>query len=282
MTSQTATPSRTPASSGATAHPAGRAVAAAAAGLPAISLAELVDLASLQVRFDRKYLVRADRFRELASRLGPQLAALELDGSRTFGYESVYFDTPALMTYHDHRSRRPDRFKLRTRSYLDSCSSMFEIKLSSPDGGTVKRRHTHPFPARSRITSRARAVLADTLVAAGRQVPGRLAATCVTTYRRTTLVATDGSARLTCDHSLVFSDGDRIAGGPPDHVLVEVKSASPETAIDRELAFLGVTPVSISKYCVGIALLNPGVPSEPWAELLEAHFDQRRAGVPPL
>lgn len=282
MISQTATPSRPPAPSGATAHPADRAVAAAAADLPAMSLTELVDLASLQVRLDRKYLVRADRFEELAAGLGPRLAALEIDGSRTFGYESVYFDTPALMTYHEHLRRRPDRFKLRTRSYLDSGRSMFEIKLSSPDGGTVKRRHRHPFPARSRITSRARAALAGALVAAGRPVPGRLAATCVTTYRRTTLVATDGSARLTCDHSLVFSDGDRIAGGPADHILVEVKSASPETAIDRGLAFLGVTPVSISKYCVGIALLNPGLPSDPWDELLEAHFDRRREGVTPL
>jgi hypothetical protein len=104
-------------------------VAGAVARLPAASLAEVIEGAELQVRIDRKYLIPVDRFAELAARLPGSWAALEIDRRRGFAYESVYFDTPDLLTYRHHLQRRRRRFKVRTRAYLDSGSCAFEVKL---------------------------------------------------------------------------------------------------------------------------------------------------------
>jgi hypothetical protein len=35
---------------------------------------------------------------------------------------------------------------------------------------------------------------------------------------------------------------------------------------------LGVRPVSVSKYCVGVAALHPELPSNPWRRTLRRYF----------
>jgi hypothetical protein len=256
---------------------AARAVREVAAAVPAISLAKVLERAELQVRLDRKYLVPAPDFVPLAQLLKGQLKALEIDRRRNFHYESRYFDTPDFLTYREHGADRPDRFKVRTRSYLDSGETMFEVKLGRPDGRTIKRRLTYSFDRRDQITSAASRYLSAALRATGRQLPRELAPTVVTTYRRTTFLAADGSTRITVDHDLAFRNADGAADGPEDLVLVEVKSAAETTQVDRALNALGIDPVSISKYCVGVALLHPELPSGPWDALLGRYFDRARA-----
>ena len=253
------------------------AVGDAAVKAVGISLAELIARAALQVRLDRKYLVTAAEFARLAARLEGELEALDIDGRRSFGYESHYFDTPSLLTYREHLAGYSDRFKLRTRSYLDSGETMFEVKLEDPDGGTVKRRASHLFDDRDRITPDARRHLAAALAEAGRSVPRVLVASSVIVYRRTTFVLRDGSARVTCDRDLVCSHGGRTVTGLCDHVLVEVKSAGATSMVDRVLEELCVDPVGISKYCVGLALLHPELPSGPWEALLKRYFGRTPA-----
>jgi hypothetical protein len=45
---------------------------------------------------------------------------LEIDGARSFAYDSTYFDTPDLDAYLLAATRRRRRFKVRTRTYVDS------------------------------------------------------------------------------------------------------------------------------------------------------------------
>jgi hypothetical protein len=85
-------------------------VAGSAAGLPAVSLAEVMGRAALQARVDRRYLVPVDRFAELVDRLPGSWAALEIERRRGFAYESVYFDTPDLLTYRQHLQGRRRRY----------------------------------------------------------------------------------------------------------------------------------------------------------------------------
>ena len=109
-----ATPSPRPRPAG---SPAELAVASAAALVDPIGLRELNELAELQTRVDRKYFVPADVFDRMIAELRDELRVLDIDGKRTFGYESVYFDTPDLATYRAHVQRRRLRFKARTRTY---------------------------------------------------------------------------------------------------------------------------------------------------------------------
>ena len=253
--------------------PAERAVGDAAATVDPITLDELMALAELQTRVDRKYFVPAAAFRRLVAELAGDVRVLEIGGRRTFGYESVYFDTPELTTYRAHLQRRRQRFKARTRTYTDSGLCMFEVKLCGARGETVKERVPHPSERRAELTDEAAAHLADVLARAYRQgPPGDLAPVLVTTYRRTTFVSRTGDVRLTCDVGLICRNGRHEVRDTGTHVLVESKSAGRGSAPDRILREVGVRPASVSKYCVGVAALNPELPSNPWRQTLRRHF----------
>ena len=43
--------------------------------------------------------------------------------------------------------------------------------------------------------------------------------------------------------------------------------------IDRALRSLGSRPVSLSKYCVGMAVLDPRLPANRWNRELRTYFD---------
>jgi hypothetical protein len=250
-----------------------RAVANAAALVNPIGLDELIALAELQTRVDRKYFVPAAAFRRLIGELSGELHVLEIDGRRTFGYDSVYFDTPQLSTYRAHLQRRRHRFKARTRTYTDTGLCMFEVKLTGARGETVKRRIPHPVAQRAQLTNQALAHLADELNRAyDQRLPAGLRPTLYTAYRRTTFVTRTGEARLTCDVGLVCGDGRHEVRDSGTHVLVESKSSGAGSAPDRVLRDLGVRPVSVSKYCVAVAALHPELPSNPWRQTLRRYF----------
>ena len=142
---------------------------------------------------------------------------------RTFGYESVYFDTPQLSTYRAHVQRRRQRFKARTRTYTDTGLCMFEVKVKGARGETVKQRVPHPQQFRGELTEEALAHLARTLREAYHQdAPVGMQPTLVTTYRRTTFVTRSGDARLTCDTGLVCLDLVLEVHDTGTHVLVAV------------------------------------------------------------
>ena len=62
-----------------------RAMAAAAAMVDPIGLDELMALAELQTRVDRKYFVPAAVFRRMIAELAGDLRVLDIDGRRIFG-----------------------------------------------------------------------------------------------------------------------------------------------------------------------------------------------------
>ena len=257
------------------ATPAERAVAEAAAAIDPIGLDELTALAELQTRIDRKYFVPAELFGTLIGELADDLRVLDIDGLRSFGYESVYFDTPHLDAYRAHLQRRRRRFKARTRTYTDSGLTMFEVKLAGPHGETVKERLPYPAEHRADLTDAAQAHLGSALSAAYDQdAPAGLRPTLVTSYRRTTFVSRTGDARLTCDVGLVLRDGDQEVHDTGTHVLVETKAAGRAGAADRILREAGVHPASVSKYAVGVAALHPELPGNPWHRTLRRYFAQ--------
>ena len=280
MTALALVPPSAPAAVASGSTPAERAVAAAAAMVAPIGLKELNNLAELQTRVDRKYFVPAELFHQLIARLADEMQVLEIDGRRTFGYESFYFDTPQLSTYRAHLQRRRQRFKARTRTYTDTGLCMFEVKLTGARGETVKQRVPHPQELRAELTDDALNHLGSTLRDAYHQdLPAGLRPTLVTSYRRTTFVSRTGEARLTCDVGLVCGDVEHEVRDTGTHVLVESKSAGRGSAPDRILRELGVRPAKVSKYCVAVAALHPELPSNPWHQTLQRYFEPLAAAA---
>jgi len=236
-----------------------------------VSLEELDERAALLRRVDNKYAVERESFEELLERLRDDHQVLEIDGRRLFQYCSTYFDTPELRCFTDHLEDRQPRFKARTRLYVDSDSCVFEVKLKREDGETDKRQTDHAARDAERFTDSARQCLEQALGDAGLEAPEEMGPTLLTRFRRITLAAREGSQRLTCDLGVRLSHPDGKAAGLCDGViLVETKSERGESPADRVLAELGLEPISVSKYRVGVSLVGGGNRApQPGGELFE-------------
>ena len=243
-----------------------------AGGHHPISLDEAVDGAAMMTRTDRKYLVGPDQLAAAVAGLRDGVRVLEIEGHRAFPYRTVYFDTPDLVSYMGAARGRPHRFKVRTRTYLDSGTCWLEVKVRNGRDQTVKHRMEYRVDDADVLTADGRAFVAELvdLPGAGRE----LRATLATAYTRTTFVV--DAMRMTVDADLVCTHADGRSVGAPDLLVVETKSAGPTTPLDRSLWAEGVRPVSISKYAVGMALLDPTLPAHKWTRVL------RRLGRTPL
>src|SRR3954452_12241663 len=110
------------------------------ADLPTVGLTVLQQSADLQVRRDRKYLLSPGVVSEVIRARRAEVCVLDIGGNQAFGYESLYFDTPEFDSYRSSAHGRRRRFKVRTRTYLDSAECVLELKLLGSRGETVKQR----------------------------------------------------------------------------------------------------------------------------------------------
>lgn len=239
--------------------------------LPSISLDDLIEQAELQHRVDHKYVVAKHLLARWLGTFDQSVRVLEIDGRRSFGYESIYFDTPDLLTFRQHRQGRRRRYKIRTRTYTESGDCVFEIKLEGSRGATIKERKPHPVVHRGELTGPAREQLSEVLGGQDLPVPARLAPVQRLCYRRSTLLVPGIPARITCDTELSYRAAEGQAKGPDDHVIVEVKSATGRNPAVSSLARWGLRPVEISKYCVGTALLT-GASANRWYPVIKRYF----------
>src|SRR5699024_11823484 len=84
-------------------------------------------------------------FTDFVARLGTEFRVMQINGLRSFQYRSTYFDTPDFEQYRAHRQGRRKRYKVRSRTYVDTQLCMFEIKTKGRRGATVKHRRRQPL-----------------------------------------------------------------------------------------------------------------------------------------
>lgn len=252
--------------------------ASVAAG--AIGLDELTARAELLTRVDRKYLLTAAQARPvLEAAAGLEPLVLEIEGLREFSYESVYFDTPELLSYRLAAHGRRRRFKLRTRCYLDTGGAYLELKTRGARSATVKDRVPVADEDRARLTGEGAASVAEALddLGLGAVTVARLRPTLTTRYRRTTLLLPASSARATVDTDLSWADADGRRRHRPDLVVIETKAAGGPGPLDRLLWRSGHRPDRVSKFATGLAMLRPELPANRWARVLRRHFPESRS-----
>ena len=197
-----------------------------------VSLEDMVAEAALLARVDRKYVVPQSALGGLLSRVDERTRVLDIGGARRFAYESVYFDTPDLLSFHMAAQPRRRRFKLRTRTYVDTHAAYLEIKTRGARGTTVKERSEYDVAQRAVLTPEAQEEVAAAFAAIGVDT-GRvdeLDATLVTRYARATLLAPDQSSRATIDTDLRWDRPDGSGFSLPDLAIVETKSPSSASA----------------------------------------------------
>lgn len=248
---------------------------------PGICLAELNAKAAMQTRVDRKYIVEGRYAAEILSDLPGEASVLEIDGERHFAYNSVYFDTENLDSYRLAATGRRNRYKIRTRSYLDAGATFLEVKTEGARAVTVKERIPYPSNDRAYLNAAGRDYVEESLRGLIETPVTAFEPVLTTSYRRTTVLlpASENNpvdSRMTIDTNLTWTPmseqalarasmyevgTDYTAAGM---VIIETKSGSSPSIADRHLWRAGVRPSKISKFATGLAALNPDLVSNKW------------------
>jgi hypothetical protein len=246
--------------------------------LGAVSLNELAERADLQVRRDRKYVCPTGSIETLLSQLPDQTRVLEIDGRRSFGYSSTYFDTPEFVSFNGAAHRRRRRFKVRARTYLDTGQSWMEVKTCGAMGRTVKDR----IPLAQVESDRQIADMWQWVsqILKYRSIPNirvaRLAPTLTVAYQRSTLLLPGNLVRVTVDSDISWNTPLGRQGSLPGMGIVETKSPGSSSVIDKALWGKGHRPDRISKYATGFAYLTPGTQTNRWNRTIERYFEATR------
>jgi hypothetical protein len=230
-----------------------------------VSLEDLKAEAEFLTRRDRKYLVPVDRVGEVIDEIDQSARVLEIDGRRCFDYVTPYFDTNVHAAYLGALRRRPNRFKVRTRLYVDSGLCLLEVKLLDARGRTVKHRVLHDADRLTKPTTSEQEWLRGFPQVAPHV--DELQHCMTTRYHRITLALPDGAGRVTLDRDLAFSRPDGEVRALRQYVVIETKGPGGPTSVDRLLWWQGFRPASISKFACGMSLLHPELPANRWHRL---------------
>jgi hypothetical protein len=221
---------------------------------------------SLLNRVDTKFLLSASRLGALLADLARDYLVLDVDGRRLHQYRTLYFDTPGFDLYRQHHAGQAVRYKVRSRVYLDSGLAFFEIKAKDERGRTMKHR-VGTDTLLTELTPEAAVLLAEHAAPRERLVEPKLR----NDFLRVTLVGKQCAERVTLDLGIQFECDGRMAI-LPGAVIAEVK----QSGVDEGSPFMqrmreaDRAPTSVSKYCVGVALLVQGVEHDAFDSKLRA------------
>jgi hypothetical protein len=219
-----------------------------------ISLEEMRSV-KLMNRIDTKYVVTNDEFLELLAMVSSQGYKVQaIDGLRAVRYDTLYYDTEERAMYIAHHNQMLNRQKIRTRHYVDSNQTFLEVKNKSNRGRTDKRRTSIDLSYFSDIHRNPQAV--EYLSERSRYDIATLTPALATRFVRITIVNPTLSERVTIDLDLEYEDmrsGRRatIEG----MAIIEIKQdGNLHSHTKDRLRDMRITPLKVSKYCLGSAL----------------------------
>ncbi|MEN8157307.1 MAG: polyphosphate polymerase domain-containing protein [Bacteroidota bacterium] len=221
-----------------------------------ISLKE-VQAASLMRRKDSKYMFSFSHFPGLLEAVSKHYHILEIEGNRTHHYQTFYYDTPCLDMYMMHHSGRVNRHKIRFRKYGSNDAVFLEVKKKNARGVTIKNR-MQTKNGKAAIMSKEEEFLSsytpyEDLV---------MTPVLENSFNRITLVHPDQTERITLDYKLWFSSLTHEKSLEiPGVSIAEIKYSQhlSGSLFHAALRSAKITPRRFSKYCIGMAMLNPGL-----------------------
>ncbi|MBR5700637.1 MAG: polyphosphate polymerase domain-containing protein [Bacteroidales bacterium] len=222
-----------------------------------ITLTEM-DAVTLMNRIDTKYVTTVPVLEELLRQAAQRgYRVLETESTRLCPYDSIYFDTPGLRMFTDHRNRKLVRQKVRTRVYLTSGATFLEVKRKNNHGRTRKKRT--PIPGEAFRDFREFPDAASYLAVKSDFTAAQISPALETRFDRITLVNAAKTERLTIDTALHFRNQRNGAEADiPGGVIIELKQDGRVVSEMKEiLRALRVKELRVSKYCIGTALTDP-------------------------
>lgn len=212
-----------------------------------------MDSVALMNRVDTKYLVPAENALSIMQSVSDNYCVLEISEKRLFEYRTVYFDTDERLLLNEHLRGKLNREKVRAREYVGTNTRFFEVKLKTNKGRTVKKRIPKSDGLSSIQPNEGEFVAQHANVSASLLEPAM-----TVHFQRATLVSTENKERITFDFRLGF-DNEEVNKDVSDLVIVELKrdaKAAHRTPIMDAMKEASAHPSSLSKYCIGMILLN--------------------------
>ncbi len=226
----------------------------AVASFTPITLDEIGDAALLN-RVETKYVVSADTLPTFLTAIRDDYRVLSIEGERLNRYKTLYFDSADFDLYHRHQAGAANRYKVRSREYVETGTTFLEIKHKTNKKRTRKQRTmTNQFL--SVIDRPSWDFLQTRYPHSVDALYGRL----FSYYKRITLVSRHSAERVTIDLDLSFEWEDRRKQ-LTDIAIVEIKRApdAERSSVALQLRQRRVRPTSFSKYCIGVTQLYPHV-----------------------
>jgi hypothetical protein len=177
---------------------------------------------------------------------------LEIEGTRTPFYESLYFDDERFSFFQDHHNGRTNRFKVRFRKYVESNLTFLEIKHKFKGRTNKKRIKVENIPE---VLKAEHKEFIESIIP--KEVD--LKAVMWNSFHRITLVNKVENERLTLDFDLTFRWDDKTEKFD-NLIIAELKQES----VNRNSAFfalmktINIRPYRLSKYCIGSIELYGG------------------------
>jgi hypothetical protein len=215
-----------------------------------ISLAQMDEVALLD-RTDTKYVMNEGQLFYALASLTEHYRILDIDSTRLNLYRTLYFDTADFALYLRHHAGGRNRYKVRSRKYVNTQLSFLEVKCKVNKNRTIKNRIRTPGLITQFIPETSDFVEAHCPLNAHILEPKLW-----NDFSRITLVSKHRQERLTLDLNLKFCNDSRTVA-LPGIAIAEVKQDGVNHNSDfiRQMRAMNIHPTGFSKYCIGVSLL---------------------------
>lgn len=210
--------------------------------------------ASLLNRIDDKYVIDVNMLPEVLDAINDTYSLLQIEQDKIFEYDTMYYDTDDYALYHMHHSGKKNRFKIRTRRYVETNTLFYELKIKNNKGLTNKiRKESNSLNNKIEFDSY---FLGSELNIKFNDYKPKVSVQ----YQRITLLNKKHQQRVTIDLNILFKNLDSGFTQSLDSLaIIEIKRNkldrdSKHSAIHNILKKLGYRTTTFSKYCMGCAL----------------------------
>jgi len=216
-----------------------------------ISLNEMSG-AKLLNRVDTKYVVSPAVLVDVLANHIDDYDIVAVNNKVNLAYSTIYFDTKDLAMYQEHHNGKNRRYKVRYREYEETGDKFIEVKQKFKSRTNKERLSIKKFdyPIEEGLQS----IVHDCTPYKAKDLERKL----TTKFNRITLVNKHACERITIDLDIRFSNDKDESFYMPSCAIVEIKrdKEGVHSSFARTLKKQGVTPLSISKYCLGTVALN--------------------------
>jgi hypothetical protein len=221
-----------------------------------ITLREMDDVLFMQ-RTDTKYVLSSEDIPGILKEISDHYRALEIKEVRLQEYQTVYYDTPDFAMYHNHHNKRLNRYKIRVREYVSSRLAFLEVKFKNNRQETIKKRIRPALTTLDMVNGSGHFIQENSPYS-----PEDLKPALRNAFYRATLVHRELPERITIDLGLNYeSVEDQKQIQLPGISIIEIKRdrGTEHSVMMKALRLRHIQPMGFSKYCMGTALMQPGV-----------------------